>query len=80
MSKLTLKDNILFLSDKVVIATIPDLIKEWEREFVKQDVTQIDISNVTAIDGAGVSFIEEILETKSLARDVIVNGNSSIRS
>lgn len=78
MSKLTLKDNILFLPDKVVIATIPDLIKEWERNFAKQDVTQINISNVTSIDGAGVSFIEEILETKSLARDVVVNGNSSV--
>lgn len=78
MSKLTLKDKTLYLPDKVVIITIPDLVKEWERDFLKKEITQLNIGNVTAIDGAGVSFIEEILEAKSLTREAIADGDSNI--
>ena len=78
MNKISLKDQTLYISGKIVIVTISDLLKEWERNYLKETVAKIDIKEVEAIDGAGVSFIETLIDKYSLTANDLQNGTESI--
>ena len=78
MSKISLNDKTLHITGKIVIVTITDLLKEWERNFLKETITKIDMEEVEAIDGAGVSFIETLMDKYSLSSNSLINGKESI--
>lgn len=78
MSKISLKDQSLIISGKIVIINITELLKEWERNFSKETITKIDLKDVEDIDGAGVSFIETLLDKHSLTMTAMINGKESI--
>lgn len=78
MNKISLKDKTLHITGKIVIVTITELLKEWERNFAKESVTKIDMIEVEGIDGAGVSFIETLLDKHNISRDDLINVKDSI--
>jgi phospholipid/cholesterol/gamma-HCH transport system permease protein len=78
MNMLDLKNKTLFIKGKIVIITITELLKEYEQKFTKEDISNLDLSNVEEIDGAGVSFLEDILDKKKLTSSALINGNQSI--
>lgn len=67
------KDNVLILTGDINIKSIPKLSKEYKEIYEKQIIESLDMVGVNEIDGAGVAFIEEILERKGLSREQIIS-------
>lgn len=78
MNMIDLKNQTLFINGKIVIATITGLLKEYDQKFTKEAITKLDLSDVEAIDGAGVSFLENIMDKNKLSAEAIINGSTSI--
>lgn len=78
MSKLTLQDRTLSISGKIVISNITALLKDFERNFLKENIESLDLSGIEELDGAGVSLLETILAKKSLGNDSLQKGQPSI--
>ncbi len=66
MAQLNLKDKTLYLSGDIVIKNITSLLKSYDHSFNKEKLTSINLEQVQAIDGAGVSLIETILDRNQL--------------
>ncbi len=78
MNKIDLKNQTLFISGKIVIATITELLKEYEQNFGKVGLTKLDLKEVEEIDGAGVSFLETLLDRNKLTLDALENVKPSV--
>ena len=78
MSKLSIKDQTLNISGKIVIANITKLLKDFDQNFAKENIKKLNLQEVEEIDGAGVSLLETILDRCKLTTDSLENGNKSI--
>ncbi|MBI9032530.1 ABC transporter permease [bacterium] len=78
MSKLSIKDQTLNISGKIVIANITVLLKDFDHKFGKEKISKLNLKDVEEIDGAGVSFIETILDRNKLTSESLENGNPTI--
>ncbi len=78
MSNINIKDQTLSISGKIVIATITQLLKDYDQNFNKATITKLNLNAVTEIDGAGVSFVEMLLDRNKLGKEALVLENQAI--
>jgi len=74
-----LKQNTLFLRGSLDKFTVPDLMAKLSA-FKKARLLQIDLSDVTNIDSAGVAFLDSILEKFKSDNPELINYDENVKN